>query len=68
MATERNGVRIVDTFAEAFPMSGTRVIITAATPRWAQIAAAEMCGYATSVIACDVEARASLTALSRSTA
>lgn len=52
---ELNGVEIVDTFAEAFSMKGTRVIITAATPHWAQIAATEMSGYATSVIACDAE-------------
>ena len=53
---ELNGVPVADTFAEAFPMSGTRVVITAASSRWAHIAATELCGYATSVIACDVEA------------
>ncbi len=52
---ELNGVEIVDTFAEAFPMKATRVIITAAAERWAGIAASEMSGYATSVIACDAE-------------
>ncbi len=52
---ELNGVEVVDTFAEAFPMKGTRAIITAVSPRWAGIAAAEMSGYATSVIACDAE-------------
>lgn len=51
-----NGVPIVDTFAEAFPIVGTRLLITAATESWAQIAANELCGYATSVIACDTEA------------
>jgi formylmethanofuran--tetrahydromethanopterin N-formyltransferase len=51
-----NGVPVVDTFAEAFPITATRLIITAATPRWAETAAAELCGYATSVIACDAEA------------
>ncbi len=51
-----NGVEIVDTFAEAFPIMATRVIITAETPEWAHIAATAMTGYATSVIACDVEA------------
>lgn len=51
-----NGVPIVDTFAEAFPITATRLIITAASARWAATAAAEFCGYATSVIACDVEA------------
>lgn len=49
------GVEIVDTFAEAFGMKGTRIIITAATARWAEIAATEISGYATSVIACDAE-------------
>ena len=52
----RNHVDIVDTFAEAFPIKAARLVITAATPRWALIAATEFCGNATSVIACDVEA------------
>lgn len=51
-----NGVTIVDTFAEAFPIVGTRLLITAATESWARTAANELCGYATSVIACDAEA------------
>ncbi|VAX42461.1 Formylmethanofuran--tetrahydromethanopterin N-formyltransferase [hydrothermal vent metagenome] len=51
-----NNVPVVDTFAEAFGMVGTRLIITAAQQQWADIAAGELCGYATSVIACDVEA------------
>ena len=55
-ALELNGVEIVDTFAEAFPIMGTRLVITAATEEWARIAAASFCGYATSVIACDAEA------------
>jgi formylmethanofuran--tetrahydromethanopterin N-formyltransferase len=58
---ELNGVEIVDTFAEAFPMKATRVIITAASPRWAEIAASEMSGYATSVISCDAEVAAERT-------
>lgn len=53
---EINGVPVSDTFAEAFPIVATRVLITAASQRWAEIAAAEMCGNATSVIACDAEA------------
>ncbi len=53
---ELNGVPIDDTFAEAFSMTGTRVVITAATQRWAHIAATQMTGFATSVIACDCEA------------
>ncbi len=50
------GVEIVDTFAEAFPIKGARLIITADEQRWAETAATVMCGNATSVIACDVEA------------
>ena len=51
-----NGVEVVDTFAEAFPMTAARAIVTAATPHWAEVAARTMSGYATSVIACDAEA------------
>ncbi len=51
-----NGVEIIDTFAEAFPIKATRLIITGDSQRWANIAATVMCGNATSVIACDVEA------------
>jgi len=50
------GVEIVNTFAEAFSIQVARVIITAFSTRWAHIAATEMCGNATSVIACDAEA------------
>ena len=51
-----NGVQIDATFAEAFPMRGTRIIITAQNAKWAQIAAQTMTGFATSVIACGCEA------------
>lgn len=51
-----NGVHIEDTFAEAFPMQATRVIITAANAKWAMTAAVAMTGFATSVIACGCEA------------
>ncbi|MGH8120792.1 MAG: formylmethanofuran--tetrahydromethanopterin N-formyltransferase [Gammaproteobacteria bacterium] len=47
---------IVDTFAEAFKMWGTRVIITAETRSWAMAAAQSMTGFATSVIGCKCEA------------
>lgn len=53
---ELNGIAIADTFAEAFPITGTRLLITADTLGWAQTAASLACGFATSVIACDVEA------------
>jgi formylmethanofuran--tetrahydromethanopterin N-formyltransferase len=51
-----HGAEIVDTFAEAFPMRGARVVITAATPEWALQAARSMTGFATSVIGCKCEA------------
>jgi formylmethanofuran--tetrahydromethanopterin N-formyltransferase len=51
-----HGAEIVDTFAEAFPMWGTRVVITAATPEWALLAGRSMTGFATSVIGCKCEA------------
>jgi formylmethanofuran--tetrahydromethanopterin N-formyltransferase len=52
---EIRGVHIDDTFAEAFGMRGARVIITAASPRWAREAALKLTGFATSVIACKCE-------------
>lgn len=51
-----NGVEIRDSFAEAFPMVGTRLIITADNAKWAMIAAKTMTGFATSVIGCGCEA------------
>jgi len=50
-----NGVTIDDTFAEAFGMSGTGVIITADSARWARQAAVTMSGFGTSVIGCGAE-------------
>ena len=50
-----NGIAIDDTFAEAFGMSATGVIITADTPRWARQAAVTMSGFGTSVIGCGAE-------------
>lgn len=52
----KNGVRIDDTFAEAFPMRGTALIITGPNKRWARQAAVTMTGFATSVIGCGCEA------------
>lgn len=51
-----NGIAIDDTFAEAFGMAGAGVVITADTLHWAEIAAASLTGFATSVIGCGVEA------------
>jgi formylmethanofuran--tetrahydromethanopterin N-formyltransferase len=56
MALLINGVEIEDTFAEAFKMWGTRVIITAKNRKWAWEAATKMTGFATSVIGCKCEA------------
>jgi formylmethanofuran--tetrahydromethanopterin N-formyltransferase len=58
------GVEIEDAFAEAFPMTATRLLLTAETPGWARTAAIEATGYAASVIGCDAEAgiEATLTA------
>jgi formylmethanofuran--tetrahydromethanopterin N-formyltransferase len=51
-----NGVVIDDTFAEAFDMRATAIVITAPTARWAAQAAETMTGFATSVIGCGCEA------------
>jgi formylmethanofuran--tetrahydromethanopterin N-formyltransferase len=51
-----DGVEIEDTFAEAFPMRATRLVITADTPHWARIAGETATGFATSVIGCGLEA------------
>ena len=51
-----NGIAIDDTFAEAFDMRATAIVITAPTARWAAQAAETMTGFATSVIACGCEA------------
>ena len=51
-----NGVVIDDTFAEAFGMRATRIVVTAASHAWAYHAANAMVGFATSVIACGCEA------------
>lgn len=50
------GTIIEDTFAEAFDMRYTRMIITALDEYWLHTAIAEACGYGSSVIACDAEA------------
>lgn len=51
-----NGVAIEDTFAEAFSMKATRIIITAMNLKWAYRAANAIRGFASSVIACGIEA------------
>lgn len=53
---EIHGIPIEDTFAEAFPMTAARLIVTATSPAWALIAGQVASGYASSVIGCDAEA------------
>jgi len=53
---EINGIFIDDTFAEAFPMKATRLVITAMTLKWAYRAANSLTGFASSVISCGCEA------------
>jgi len=49
-------VTIDDTFAEAFPMTAARLVVTAASADWARTAGRTATGYAASVIGCDAEA------------
>jgi formylmethanofuran--tetrahydromethanopterin N-formyltransferase len=51
-----NGVAIDDTFAEAFGMRATRILITALNVKWAYHAANSVTGFATSMIGCGCEA------------
>ena len=51
-----NNVEIIDTFAEAFPMTGARLTVTALNDKWALEAARAATGFATSVIGCGIEA------------
>ncbi len=51
-----NGVEIEDTFAEAFGMWGSRLVITGVNERWARTAAEAATGLATSIIGCGCEA------------
>jgi formylmethanofuran--tetrahydromethanopterin N-formyltransferase len=50
------GVLIEDTFAEAFTMRVSRIVITGRSARWVRAAALKLTGFATSVIGCKVEA------------
>jgi formylmethanofuran--tetrahydromethanopterin N-formyltransferase len=51
-----DNVPIEDTFAEAFPMTAARLLVTADSPFWARTAGQVATGYASSVIGCDAEA------------
>lgn len=55
--TRTNPESVVDdTFAEAFPLTAARVIVTADHPRLALSAARAATGFASSIIGCEVEA------------
>jgi formylmethanofuran--tetrahydromethanopterin N-formyltransferase len=56
LPAQQNGVLVDDTFAEAFPMKATRLLITAHNIIWAGHAAQALTGFATSVIGCGCEA------------
>ncbi len=51
-----NGVAVDDTFAEAFGMRASAIVITGPNRKWARQAAISMTGFATSVIGCGCEA------------
>lgn len=51
MSLSIGSLLIEDTFAEAFPMYATRIIVTAKNRRWALIAGRTATGFGTSVIA-----------------
>ena len=50
-----NSTTIEDTFAEAFSMRYTRLIVTALDEYWLMAALREFCGFGSSVIQCDAE-------------
>jgi len=50
-----SGITVEETFAEAFGMRGTRLLVTADSLAWAEVAGNSMTGFATSVIGCGVE-------------
>ena len=52
---EINGVYIDETYAEAFSLYASRVLITACSKTWALEAARSMAGFGTSVIGCGCE-------------
>jgi len=56
MSFKINDVEVEDTFAEAFPMVGTRLLITAADKYWAHTAVNVATGFASSIIMSPAEA------------
>jgi len=55
-----NGVEVEDTYAEAFSMWASRIIVTADSREWVTTAVTSATGFATSVIGCGCEAGAEL--------
>ncbi len=51
-----HNLKIDNTFAEAFNMKASRIIVTADNKKWAKNACISFTGFATSVIACGIEA------------
>ena len=51
-----NNLYLENTFAEAFNMKASRIIVTADNIKWARNACISFTGFATSVIACGIEA------------
>ena len=51
-----NGVEVEETFAEAFPMYATRILITALNEKWRMTAARTATGFASSIIMSPAEA------------
>ena len=56
MSDANRAAEIEDTYAEAFGVRYTRLIITAANDFWLDAALRSITGYGTSVIGCDAEA------------
>mgnify|MGYP000203287273 FL=1 len=56
MSFKVGNVEVEDTFAEAFPMYATRLLITALNEKWALTAARVATGFATSIIMSPAEA------------
>jgi formylmethanofuran--tetrahydromethanopterin N-formyltransferase len=56
MSFKLNDVEVENTFAEAFPMIGTRLLITGTTKEWALTSAQVATGFASSIIMSPAEA------------
>ena len=54
-AIHLGSTKIIDTFAEAFRLRFSRLVVTAHDTSWLEAGVQSFCGYATSVIGCDAE-------------